>query len=336
MMLFVNDALRHATSQEEQQVLDLDIMKQQVSIWKPTAVGSGFYFAKNIRFSDMVKHIAKPHLLDVRLQETVAKVISGEAAKKELFGYCVATFKPDECSKVRRLKHNYSTYTKLVQLDLDLKNEPNCTTEYVETIIKDIFELTDLGKHILLCGKSISGKGIYLYLQCDTDNTEVLEVVITRVYELLQKVFQFQNPAKTLDTSVSDVINRLRYYAPDPDLIINPFVEQLNTAGIKAKKKACTSSYVSQAGNTFREHEIIRGFENRHLLEYHQANYISGFHNAFLKFSNACIGKGVSRATLERYTQQRYGQLYNREKRMSYLPELMRIIDCAEKNILRK
>ena len=336
MRLFIDNALRQATEEEVQQVLDSQIFQQPVSIWKPTQSGNGFYFAKNESLSYLVKHIIQPNLLHPELKETVDKVINGEATKKELFGFCVATFKPDENGVIRRLKHNCQTFTKLVQLDLDLKNEPDCTPEYVEMVINDIYEFTDLGKHILFCGKSISRKGIYLYLQCDTEDMEKLEVVITKVYQLLQKTFQFKNPDKTLDTSVTDIVNRLRYYSPDPDLVINPDVQPLNTSLIKVKKQSYGNNYVSQAGSPFRELEIIRGAENRFLKKYHHLKYISGFHNEFLKFANACIGKGVSKASLENYTQQKYHQLYNEEKRMAYLPELMRVIECAEKNILRK
>lgn len=335
MRLFVDGALRNATAEEAQQALKLDKFQQQVSMWKPIERGIGFTFGRNVSFKYLVEHIINPNLLTPAIKETVNKVLTGTAPKSDLFGFCVATFTPDHDGKVRRLKHNHSTYTKLVQLDLDLKNEPNCTAQYVESVIKDIFELTSLGKHILLCGKSISRKGLYLYLQCDTDDTKVLEVVISRVYALLQKAFNFQNPSKTLDTSVTDITNRLRYFSPDPDLVINPAVQALDTTAIKVKKKSYNNVCSPQAGNTFRELEIIRQAENRLLKGYSSTDYKTGFHNGFLRFANSCIGSGVSRPTLENYTQQRYGQLYNQEKRMSYLSELMRIIDCAEKNISR-
>jgi hypothetical protein len=335
MKLFVDGALREAIAEEVQQVLNLDIFQQQISLWKPVNSGIGFTFGKNVSFRYLVEHIINPDLLTPALRKTVDKVVKGTTPKSDLFGFCVSTFKASADARIQRLKHNHASYTRLVQLDLDLKNEPDCTPEYVESVIRDIYEVTELGKHILLCGKSISRKGLYLYLQADTDDTEVLEVVITKVYGLLQKVFRFQNPDKTLDTSVTDITNRLRYYAPDPDLVINPNVIALDTTAIKVKKKTYNNACTPQAGNTFRELEIIRQAENRLLKGFKQSSYITGFHNAFLRFANACIGRGVSRPTLENYTQQRYGQLYNQEKRIGYLSELMRIIDCAEKNISR-
>ncbi|WP_181307549.1 hypothetical protein [Rufibacter sp. XAAS-G3-1] len=336
MRLFIEDEIRHATEVEAEQVLNLNIFKQQISLWKPTSNGNGFYFAKDVPFHYLVKHIANPVLLNPQLKDTVDKVIAGQAQKSELFAFCVATFHPDGDGKIRRLKHSYRTFTKLVQLDLDLKNEPNCTTAYVEEVLRDIYELTDLGKHILLSGKSISGKGLYLYLLCDTDEHNVLEVVIAKVYELLQRVFNFKNPVKTLDASVTDITNRLRYYAPDADLVINPEVTALDTSGIRVRKKVYSNQNVSQVSDNFRELEIIRESQNKYLSGYSRTVYMTGFHNAFLSFANSCIAKGISRQALEAYAQKEFKNLYNKEKRTCYLTEIMRVIGCAEKNILKK
>lgn len=334
MRLFEEGALKQASREEVEKVLKLPILEQQVSIWKP-GTRDGFVFSKNVTLSYLVRHLEGPDLLHPSIKETVEKVMSGRAPKQELFGFCVATFRADEGGWVRRLKHDYCSYTKLVQLDLDLKNEPNCTTDYVESVIQDIYELTDLGKHVLLCGKSISQKGAYLYLQCDTDELSKLEVVVKKTYQLLQQVFNFKNPEKTLDPSVSDIISRVRYFAPDRDLIINPNVLAVDTSGIRVGAKRQYRPSTTSTVDAFREQEIIRDAENRLLKGYHQTLYVSGLHNDFLHFANSCLGRGVSRSTLEKYTQNRFGQLYNQDKKKNYLPELMRVIDNAEKYILR-
>lgn len=160
MRLFVDGSIREASDQEVQQTLNLDILQQHISVWKPNLKRDGFRFVNNMKFAEMLKHIAYPELLHPEIRKKVDMVATGELAKTELFGYCVATFKPEENGWVRRLKNNHSTYTKLVQLDLDLKHEPGCDAEYVEYVLQSIYEDTDLGKHILLCGKSISRKEI--------------------------------------------------------------------------------------------------------------------------------------------------------------------------------
>jgi hypothetical protein len=332
MRVFMNGALTQASPAQYKEVLGLEIFKQPVSMWQSCSSGKGFYFKKDVPFGYLVKHIVEPELLKEDIRSLVNRIINGHGDKKELFGFCVATFNPAEDGYIRRSKSEFKTFTKLVQLDLDLKNEPNCTEEYVEEIINDIFEVSDLGKYILLCGKSISRKGIYLYLQSDTDNPDVLEVVVNKAYDLLNKIFKFNNPSKTLDKSVTDGVSRLRYYAPDKDLIINPNVQTLNTSSIKVKNVQFNYP-ITHVGNAFRELEIIRTIETRMLRSFNTTIYKSGFHSAFYRFACSCIGKGVSKNTLVLYTQQKYGQLSKQEDRENYLPELIRNIDCAEKFI---
>jgi hypothetical protein len=345
MRLFINNQIREATPQEVATVLKLPIFEQPVSGWQGWGVGKGFSYLGNTSFGKYIDTIIHPENLPTNFKKMVKNIMQGAKPKSENFGFCLSTFPLcKKTGKVRRLKDKFLTFTHLIQLDIDLKNEPNYTEALLQDVQQGLFE-TDLGKYILLCARSIGRKGLYVFIQTDTSDTEVLKLTLEKIYAHIQNYFHFQAD-NVLDTSVSDIINRLRFYSPDMDIIINPEVETLDTSPIrKALEKQQQTKVVKlvnksipklTVGNEYLQLSAIQRYFHKHMSRYDKAIYQSGFHEAFLRFANACLFAGVDTDTLIEYTTYTYENLYNQEKRMKYLPELIRNITCAEANVRKQ
>ncbi len=317
--------------------LNSDRLSLPISVWKSFCIQDKekkiedkwvYLHGKDVSLSYMLKHVVQPELLSHNVKEEVKNIITGKSPKASMFGFCLATYNRIE-GKVSRGEDNYKTFTNIIQLDLDLKNEEECTAEYVEYVKKEVYN-TALADYILFCGKSISRKGLYLFIEADSSERYKLEYAIDRSYDVLQSHFNFKHP-KTLDKSSKDIYTRLRYYSPDTNAILNINAEIFSTVSAVKPKPIIHRSPVTTPNDL----GTVNRYFKKHLEQYHTIRYEHGFHGSFMTFANACIHAGISPDYLKQFTSVKYKDLYYAEKKQTYLPELIRVIENASKKILK-
>ena len=286
-----------------------------------------YYYKNDIRLLDYIK-IAQNYKItnNEDFINNVERVMENKITKDSLFSICPSTFKKNEEGKVIRKMTNVKNFTKLVQLDLDVKNEEDCSPERIEDIKESLMtDFDGLSQHIVFCSKSVSGKGVYCYVLFDTDDTDIIKHCISKFYKAISEHLGFKSE-KTCDTSITDITTRLRYFAPDNNLIINNNVVPCDTSRIKIQKSGKVeynyNNVISHSG--WKIKDILQQTYNKYLKDYHQGNkYLSGFDTQSISFYKVVFMKGVPLEDVINYTTEKFKNLYNYEKGMKYLPLLL-------------
>lgn len=302
-----------------------DIWNSDFSLFQGSS--KGVYYRSNIKLINLIKCIVNKNLLPKDDLQLLDDVVNGIRKKEEMFGYVPTIFKTDVNGKTSRNNDNIEKYSRLVQLDLDIKNEVNHCPATILAIKEDLFLLLpQLAQHIAIMGNSISGKGLFAYILVDTEDIDVIEVVFKKFNTIISDFFKFKSE-KTCDTSIKDAKTRFRYYSNDYDLIINDNVKPVNTSKISVNKinKTYTKKLCSNEEQTI-------NIQFKKLLSDFTSNtiYKSGFDNCIFKFYTSCMFFGVSSETLLDWTIYNYKDLH-KSGHGNYLGKLKTVLESAKK-----